>query len=276
MKKVFFAALVFLFFSITSNATELKEIKVNRNISTHITVGEAIKYVDISTQKVVGDLPIENILRIKPVFPDSIRVLDGETLAVVTIVTDSYKVQFKAVYTDSEEKAATDINFSSRDMKSYYNPDVTMSREDMYKYAWHIWNSSKKYYNVSKKSNRLLISLLNIYTVGDYFFIDLGVQNKSNIKYDVDQIRFKIEDKKQTKSTNFQSVEIKPENSVMSQKFFTKEFRNVYIFKKFTFPDAKVFTIELAEDQISGRTVTLKIDYTDILNADSFSKSIIY
>lgn len=54
------------------------------------------------------------------------------------------------------------------------------------------------------------IVLNNIYTLDKYFFIDISMINKTKIRYDIDQIRFKIEDKKQTKATNFQSIEILP------------------------------------------------------------------
>lgn len=37
-----------------------------------------------------------------------------------------------------------------------------------------------------------------------------------------------------------------------------------------TFPNDKVLSIELSEKQISGRTISLKIDYEDVLSADSF------
>jgi hypothetical protein len=42
-----------------------------------------------------------------------------------------------------------------------------------------------------------------------------------------------------------------------------------------TFPNDKVLTIEMSEKQISGRNIALNIDYEDVLNADSFSKSLL-
>lgn len=39
------------------------------------------------------------------------------------------------------------------------------------------------------------IVLNNIYTLDKYFFIDISMINKTKIRYDIDQIRFKIEDK---------------------------------------------------------------------------------
>ena len=38
-----------------------------------------------------------------------------------------------------------------------------------------------------------------------------------------------------------------------------------------TFPNDKKLTIEMTENQISGRTISLKINYSDVLSADSFN-----
>lgn len=53
---------------------------------------------------------------------------------------------------------------------------------------------------------------------------------------------------------------------------FQEELSKYFVFEKFTFPDEKVLTIEISEKQISGRTITLRIDYADILHADAFTE----
>ncbi|NCC10952.1 MAG: DUF4138 domain-containing protein, partial [Bacteroidia bacterium] len=40
---------------------------------------------------------------------------------------------------------------------------------------------------------------------------------------------------------------------------------------KMTFPNDKVLSIEMSEKQISGRTISLSIDYEDVLSADGFN-----
>ena len=45
----------------------------------------------------------------------------------------------------------------------------------------------------------------------------------------------------------------------------------VLVLKKMTFPNDNVLTIEISEKQISGRTISLDIDYEDVLYADSFN-----
>ena len=54
-------------------------------------------------------------------------------------------------------------------------------------------------------------------------------------------------------------------------KTFKYGYRNVIVVKKMTFPNDKVLTIELSGKQISGRTISLSIDYEDVLSADSFN-----
>ena len=47
------------------------------------------------------------------------------------------------------------------------------------------------------------------------------------------------------------------------------------VIPKLTFPDEKVLRLEISENQISGRVITLTIEYEDILNADGFDSDIL-
>ena len=88
---------------------------------------------------------------------------------------------------------------------------------------------------------------------------------------DIDEMRIKLSDKKQSKATNAQIVELTPSLVLDDAKTFKYGYRNVIVVKKMTFPNDKVLTIELSEKQISGRTISLSIDYEDVLSADSFN-----
>ncbi|KAA3165924.1 DUF4138 domain-containing protein, partial [Akkermansia sp. BIOML-A61] len=124
---------------------------------------------------------------------------------------------------------------------------------------------------VATKMHRMVMRLNNIYSVGEYFFIDFSVENKTNIRFDIDEMRIKLSDKKQSKATNAQIVELTPSLVLDDAKTFKYGYRNVIVVKKMTFPNDKVLTIELSEKQISGRTISLSIDYEDVLSADSFN-----
>ena len=115
----------------------------------------------------------------------------------------------------------------------------------------------------------------NIYTVGDFFFINFSLKNESKIKYDIAEIRLKLMDNKELKATNSQTIELTPVYMINHDKSFQKEYRNVIVIKKLTFPNEKKLRLEISEDQISGRVSYIDINYRDILNADSFSQKLL-
>ena len=45
---------------------EMEQLTVNEQVTTVITASEPIRFVDISTDMVVGDQPINNTIRLKP------------------------------------------------------------------------------------------------------------------------------------------------------------------------------------------------------------------
>lgn len=247
---------------------EMEQLTVNEQVTTVITASEPVRFVDISTDKIAGDQPMENTIRLKP--KDGIHA-DGEILAIVTIVTERYRTQYALLYTTQMQEAVTDKEVSLSERNAYHHPDVSMTTADMTRFARRIWNSPAGFRNVAAKAHRMVMRLNNIYAVGDYFFIDFSVENKTNIRFDIDEIRIKLSDKKQAKATNAQVIELTPSMILEKGKSFRQGYRNVIVIKKMTFPNEKVLTIEMTEKQISGRNISLNIDYEDVLSADSFN-----
>ena len=252
-----------------STYEEMELLTVNEQVTTVITATEPIRFVDISTDKIAGDQPIDNTIRLKP---KEAGHEDGEILAIVTVVTERYRVQYGLIYTTRMTEAVTDKTVELSEQTAYNNPAVSLSTEDMYSFARKVWNSPAKY---RSKKHKLKMRLNNIYAVGDYFFLDFSVDNKTNIRFDIDELRIKLADKKVHKATNSQVIELKPEMVLEKSKTFMHGYRNVIVIKKLTFPNDKVLTIELSEKQMSGRTISMSIDYEDVLSADSFHHSLL-
>lgn len=251
---------------------DMELLTVNERITTLITSGEPIRFVDISTDKVAGDKPIGNTLRLKPKDGEH---SDGDILGVVTIVTERYRCQYGLIYTTRPDEAVTDKEILPREVTAYHNPAVSMSTEDMVRFCRRIWNSPAGYRHIKHRQHRMEMRVNNIYSIGEYFFLDFSVENKTNLRFDIDELRFKLSDKKQQKSTNVQVVELEPVFLLDNVSYFRRGYRNVVVLKKMTFPNDKVLTIELSERQISGRTISLNIDYEDVLDADSFTSALL-
>ena len=253
---------------------EMEQLTINENVTTVITASEPVRFVDISTDAVVGDQPINNTIRLKPKEGADVHA-DGDILAIVTIVTERYRTQYALIYTTRLQEAVTDKQIQPNEKIPYHNPSVSMSTEDMTKYARKIWNSPARIRNVSTRQHRMTMRLNNIYSVGEYFFLDFSIENRTNIRFDIDEIRVKLNNKKMSKATNAQMVELTPAMMLDQSGSFKYGYRNVIVLKKMTFPNDKVLTIEISEKQISGRTICLDIDYEDVLYADSFNSCLI-
>ena len=108
MRKIFFALTALFACGMAHAQTtyeEMEQLTVNEQVTTVITASEPIRFVDISTDKVVGDQPINNTIRLKP--KDNVHA-DGEVLAIVTIVTERYRTQYALLYTTQLTEAVTD------------------------------------------------------------------------------------------------------------------------------------------------------------------------
>ena len=270
--------LVVFAFLCTLSAVANEKIYVNREVTTHIVMPENIKMVDISTPKVIGNQCADNIVRIKP-FQDNdsthtCTYAENELLATLTLIGERRIAQYDIVYTHSQQMAASIYRVAYSETQSYINPEVTMSMAEMARYAWAIYGSERKYNQVVSKAHGMKAVVNNIYSIGDYFFIDYSLQNKTKIAYDIEELRVKLADKKETKATNSQTIELTPVFSLNHVKKFKKNYRNVLVLPKLTFPEEKVLRLEISENQISGRVIILTIEYEDILNADGFDANL--
>ena len=252
----------------TNQATDfgLGTIYVNENVTTHLVMPETIRLVDISTDTIVGNQVNDNIVRLKP----KNEMSDYDEAGIVTVIGERHIAQYRLVYRTCTTPAVTRFTVPYWDMQYYQNPDVQMSVAEMSRYAIRMFNAKRTVENIHSKKDKMKAWVNHICSAGDYFFIDFSMENKTKIPYDISDIRVKLEDKKQKKATNYQSIELTPEFMLNCNKHFKKRYRNVIVIKKLTFPDAKVLKIEVSENQISGRVITLDINYDDVLNADCF------
>ena len=262
--------------------SDLPEIEITEGINLHIISPEPIQYVDLSTLKLTGDLPATNIARIKitdsPESNETEKIkkqttfISGQNIGVITVVGQSFIAQYKVIYRNSENlNTVTNIHIQPENMQPIEFNKMVFSNLELRKFAMDIIQKKSEEHPIREEKNlKLNVQLNNVYVMSDYIFLDMTFKNNSNLSYDIEDLKFSIEDKKIYKATNNQSIEMTPIFQLNPQKHFRKNFRNIYVFKKFTFPNSKVMMIRLIEEQLSGRTIEMKINYSDILKADTF------
>lgn len=266
----------------------LPKINISKDVNLHFRSPEPVQFVDLSTNKLIGDLPAENVVRIKiqqieeekHFVNDSLRKTleipitynENQELGLVTIVGQSFMAQYQLVYSENEQNGniISNIEILPQDMQSLEFPDFKMSNVELRKYAMELISKKEDRKVRTNKDLGLISQLNNACTFGDYVFLDISFRNKTNLSYDIDKLKFSIDDKKIYKATNVQSIDIEPVFRLYDLKRFKKSYRNIFVFKKFTFPNNKILNIRLIENQISGRTINLEVKYSDILEADTF------
>lgn len=251
-----------------NNDLRKNTIYVNEQVTTHIVMPENIKLVDISTTNIIGNQCADNIVRIKPAG----RMYDYELAGTMTVIGERHISQLNVVYVKGPAHANSIYNINLQDTKRYNNPDVRMPEAEMARCAWAIYAMPARFHNIQYKKYGIKAVVNNIYAIDDYFFIDFSLYNSTKIKFDIDEIRIKLTDKKETKATNTQTIELTPTYMLNKVNSFKKGYRNVIVLNKLTFPDEKILNLEISESQISGRVIYIPIEYSDILHADGFDE----
>lgn len=284
LNKLLFGLSLFAVISISAQkeipekrVSDLTKLDISNGVSLHIISPEPIQFVDLSTSNLTGDLPTENIARIKitdatEMDSTSIRKdIDVDNLGVITIVCQSFMAQYKVNYLDFIGNAVTNIQIQPEDMQPLEYPKMAFSNSELHRFSLDILRKKKVNKPIREvKGLKLTMQINNVYVVNDYIFLDMTFLNSSNLGYDIDAIKFSVEDKKIYKATNNQSIALDPVFNLYDQKQFKKSYRNIYVFKKFTYPNSKVMKIRLLEEQLSGRAIEMTVKYSDILNADTF------
>jgi len=279
MKKILFFTQIFLISLVLRaqqshlvSVSEVPVIGISASVSLHFISPEKISYVDLSSSSLTGDLPEKNVLRIKAV-PDSLTALISTGDAgLVTIVGETFIAQYRLSFLSSSrpELVASQVDIIPDHMRPLDISGKGLSQNEMKINALSLLKRRGDGSRGKASGFGISLAVNHIYTLGDYIFLDLSLKNATNLIFEMDELRFKIEDRKINKSTNVQSVELKPVFELYPFERFTKSYRNIYVIKKATFPGDKVFNIELSEKQISGRNLRLSLRYADILSADTF------
>lgn len=253
----------------TLHKKDLKKVYVNEDISFHFVSPEPIQYVDISTSAIQGDIPIKNVCRIKAV-PDSLSSKNSNaSLGVVTIVGQKYIAQYDIRLTSDQEYLETQTEILPVHTTPLDVGAPALSANELKEFSLLAYKNKKRSYSITNIEHDITGSVNNIYTVDDYVILDITYINKSNLRFDLDQVKFTIEDEKILKATNVQAIEVEPVYQLYDVPSFKRRFRNIYVLEKFSIPGNKVLSIELTESQISGRRHILEVEYGDILNADT-------
>jgi conjugative transposon TraN protein len=224
-------------------------LSVTTDKTTSLIFPFPIKYVDRGTKDIIVQLikDDEKILLVKA----ASKGFSETNLSVVT--GDGNVYTFTVNYSPSPEELTFHLAPSRKGTVSTY--------------ANMILNNPAKRIVKVEHSN-VITKLIGIYIKDDVIFYQLEIHNHSPLDYDIDLLKFFIVDKKKSKRTAVQEIELVP-LYIAGNKTQVKAYNFsviVVALEKFTIPDAKFLHIQMMERN-GGRNFNLKVYNGQILKA---------
>ncbi len=242
-----------------------QELEITYNKTTSLVFPAVIKSVDrgsrdILAQKAKG---VENILQLKA----ARHAFPSTNLTVIT--SDGIVHEFAITYSKAPVSLVLNIgidSLTSGEVGTIFQTDMTETQLE--NYASQISNTKRSIWFRNESNHKIGLSLRGIFIKDDVIFYHFRIRNQSNINYDVDFLRFYIEDKQKVKRTASQQVDKRPLYVYGNAERVAGQSSNdvVYALEKFTIPDAKRLIIEVFEKN-GGRNISLAVKNKTIVNA---------
>ncbi|RXM42746.1 conjugative transposon protein TraN [Flavobacterium sp. YO64] len=236
---------------------QYKNLQVGFSKTTSIIFPYTIKSIDIGSAEVLVQKAkgVENILLVKAAKQHFFQT----NLTVVT--SDGKLYVFVLNYDDS----CPDLNFKAENAVAA-SRDVLFSLENenqkrIEQCALAAYSKKKKISGLKKSKFQIRLEVNGIFIQQDVLYLRVVFENKSKINYDIDQFRFFIRDKRKSKRTASQEIELEPLYATSSSSVipYKSEIKKVYALEKFTIPENKYLTIQMIEKN-GGRHLELDIN----------------
>ncbi len=242
------------------------QLAVTFSKTTSLVFPYAIKSVDrgsrdIVVQKAIG---VENILQVK-------AAKQGFAETNLTVVTaDGSLYAYVVSYSDSP--ASLSLLFSDPAVSpkpvAVFEKDATTDQIALK--AQQVIVRERTLDKIKDKDYEIAMDMKGLYIHDEIFYFQLELKNNSAIDYDVQSLRFFVRDKKKSKRTAFQEIEMQPVyllgNSLLIR--HASEQTICVALPKFTIPDKKYLTVELMEKN-GGRHLSIKISNKTLLRSST-------
>lgn len=268
----FLITLAVVFAQVQTHAQSPNEqvIDITFNKTTSMVFPTVIKSVDrgsrdILAQKAKG---VENILQLKAAhvgfFPTNLTVITG----------DGAVHEFTVTYSKDPAQRIIQVTPPGTNSPAAVIFQSHLTETQLEQAATRVINNSRRLRHHRETLHKIGLALHGIYIESDIIFYRVHLANKSNINYDVEFMRFYVEDKQKVKRTASQEVEITPVHIAGDVTSIPGNTARdvVFALEKFTIPDAKRLVLELFEKN-GGRHLKLYIRNRTIVRARPIPKS---
>ena len=239
--------------------------------TTHLVFPYPVTYVDLGNSGIIAAKATgaDNIVRVKAAgtaFPET----------NITVLTSNGKLyMFTVNYQHDPKVLSLDMGAANSQVTTSESGEAILSNSPIPQGNLDAFSKqalARGGSSASESANQLTVKCGSVGYKQETLFFPLHVGNKSNVTYDVDFVKFYIQDKKLVKRTAEQAIEITPiyvYNGSQKKIEVKGKLEQVYVFKKFTIPEQKQLIIE-GYEKGGGRNVKLSLSNSDLLKARTF------
>lgn len=242
-------------------------VAVSYSMTTNIIFPYAIVSVDRGSRDVLAQKAkgVENILQLKAArdsFPEtnlSVVTADGELT--------SFIVDYKAKPSELNISLSKDASKNATAIL-----ESNTNTEEIELYAGIAAISKARLRGVKDHGYGIWFQLNGLFIHDETMYLRFCIANKTNVDYDIDQLRMYIRDQKKAKRTAAQEIEIQPVyvSNNTNKVARVAEQTIVFAVPKFTIPDKKYLAILLMEKN-GGRHMKLHVKNRDMLKVISIN-----
>jgi conjugative transposon TraN protein len=244
------------------------DMVITYNKTSSIVFSSQIKSIDRGSRDILARKAPEvgNVLQLKANrenFPET-------NLTVIT--ADGVLHNFVLNYVKNPDALCLELNTQGIVTRKEHQSAIVfhseMTEPDLEQCAADIIEADKVITLKHEREYKIGLFLKGIYIKDNVMFFHFGMNNTSNINYDVDFLRFYIADQEKVKRTASQEIGVKPIYVHGNDKLIPANSNQdvIYALNKFTIPDAKNLVIEMFEKN-GGRHLNLSIRNRMIVNA---------
>jgi len=213
---------------------------------------------DVLAQKAKG---VENILQVKAAkdsFPQTnltVLTADGKLTSFVVDYAEQPDVLNMSLVSENKQPAIS-------------IPTESINQEETEHYATMAAVSKEKARGMKDKTFGIRLKLNGMYIHEDLMYLRFNIRNKTDINYDIDQLRLYIRDQKKPKRTASQEIAITPVFAYNNTSKVNGQTSNTFVFAvpKFTIPDKKYLVVQVMEKN-GGRHLELHIKNKKVVKA---------
>lgn len=259
------------------------ELPFNKTVS--VIFPTTIRSVDLGSRDIIADKAsdVENVLKVKATrngFNEtnfSVITTDGKFWSFVANYNEqptvlALNLAANTLTGETVSKSAGNVFINGSDPKGgiIQFSGVNATQSEVVYNCTSILKKGRDVRHLGMEANRMEATLRGVYVKDNVIYYKMNIQNKSNINYDIDYIRFFVVDKTVAKRTSLQEIEVLPfyvYNDAIKTIKGHMAVERVFAFQKFTIPDEKRILV-MAGEVNGGRTLSFVINNEDIMNAD--------